>query len=117
MHKGHLAIASDYSVLIDKVKTVAPHCNINISAVRHRLGDVGELVNDNIDCVNKSLKLLCARDAICKFVNVNPAATYKYYKRVNLHFNYEGSKSFAKTLTEKVKHISNFPLAPNHTHV
>ena len=117
MHKDHLEIASDYSVLIDKVKTVAPQCNIYISAVPHRLGDDGELVNDNIDCVNKSLKLLCARDAICKFINVNPAATYKYYKRDNLHFNYEGSKTFANTLTEKIKHTSNFPLARNHTHV
>ena len=64
MHKDHLEIASDYSVLIDKVKTVAPQCNIYISAVPHRLGDDGELVNHNIDCVNKSLKLLCARDAL-----------------------------------------------------
>ena len=113
----HLDIASDYSSLLDKVKSAAPGCKIAISAVPYRTGKEGPSLNYKIDNLNKALRLLCARDAHIMFINANPDASERNYKRDGLHFNLTGCQSFVQCLVNKIKMNSNFPLALNQSHV
>ena len=104
-------IACNYCNLIDKVKSGAPECNIIDSVVPRRVKD--KHLNVSIDNLNKSLRLICTRDAKCRYINVNPFAIDQNYCEDGLHFNYKGRQAFSVSLVDRIKQFRNFS-APVH---
>ena len=106
---------SRYLVLIDQIKSIAPESRIFILAIASRISqnsDTG-LLNRKADSVNSMLKLLCDRDAVCTFINVNPSAIIRNYHGDGLHFNARGRHIFEEFLVNRIKKELNFPVFAN----
>ena len=101
-------VASKYCTLIDQVKSVAPDCNIVISAIPCHLNEND--INTKTSNLNKTLRLICARDANCRFIDVNPSVIAQNYQTDGLHFSSKGRRSFSQSLVNEMKQIVNFPL-------
>ena len=106
-------IASKYCVLVGKIKTIAPECNIVILSIAYRLHVNNKDINSKVDSINESLRSLCVGDSQCSFVNVNPAACSNYYREDGLHFNYRGRCILQELLVNKIMQSRNFPLPMN----
>ena len=112
-------IASKYCILVGKLKILAPERRILISTIAYRLHENSEPPNVKTDSVNSALRLLCASDSQCIFVDVNPSATVENYFKDGLHFNYRGGggggggRIFEKFLVNRITRVINFPLLAN----
>ena len=100
-HGDPFVAAAKYSDLIDRMRSIAPCCNIVVCAVPYRLNS--KSFNQRADQLNSTLRLMCVRDPKCQFWDINPSATQANYRKDGLHFNFSGINQFANNLVHKVK--------------
>ena len=96
--------AAKYSELIGNLRSASPRCNVVIASVPYRL--YSKSVNERIDQLNSTLRLMCVRDPKCMFWDVNPSATKSNYRSDGLHFSHHGINQFARLLAQKIKQIN-----------
>ena len=72
-HGDPFVAAAKYSDLIDRMRSIAPCCNIVVCAVPYRLNS--KSFNQRADQLNSTLRLMCVRDPKCQFWDINPSAT------------------------------------------
>ena len=110
LKRAPYSIAISYGNIIDKIAKKNPESKIAICAVPRRLNIGSEEFNKQVNELNNALKLLCTRDNHLNFWDVNPGASWTFYKYDGLHLNHTGTQIYSNLLANKVKHQINFPL-------
>ena len=98
--------------MIDNVRKSSSDCNIMVSALSYRTHEVNGKYNQKIDKFNGALRMLCPSYKNCTFHEFNPVAVRSNLKEDGLHFNRNGSVTFAKQLANIMK---NFYMVLNQT--
>ena len=103
---------NSYGQMIDNVRKSSSDCNIMVSALSYRTHEGNGKYNQKIDKFNGALRLLCPSYKNCTFHDFNPVAVKSNFKEDGLHFNRNGSVTFAKQLANIMK---NFYMVLNQT--
>ena len=111
-YRDHLEMIQRYGQMIDNVRKSSSDCNIMVSALSYRTHEGNGKYNQKIDKFNGALRLLCPSYKNCTFHDFNPVAVKSNFKEDGLHFNRNGSVTFAKQLANIMK---NFYMVLNQT--
>ena len=101
-------LVSKYTELIQSVKLAAPESKLIITAVPHRVSVGSTSINQKTDALNLHLRSRCTTDKKMFFIDANPPVQGSNYKEDGYHFNYNGTKFFARYVSHYLCHSQNF---------
>jgi hypothetical protein len=108
-HYDNHLIIKEYELLIELLKTYAPHCTLLLGAVPLRGRD--EHLHRRIQMFNTYLFNRGNRQSDIIYIEAAPT-DIRHYKYDLIHFNKAGAAIFQNNVVNKINYLCSFPALP-----